>query len=158
MPKRFSSKEQMLSCTFLFLLTVQCSHSPTTSRVQPVAELSREEHAQCLAKRFEKLQLQMQRDSERADKLEAKVKLYNGGYLKRHAALESECEDMLRKIEAAKTEHACFEELAKMEERGAKERLEALRVEVKKQLEEEALLQKRYGALRRLAAERTEAQ
>ena len=99
---------------------------------------------------FQKLRTQLEKDSDKAAKLEAKINLYNGGYMKRHDALQQELEDLLRNIANTKTQLRCFQAVAVIEDRGARNRLEGLKLEVKKQSEEESLLQKRYGELQRL--------
>lgn len=85
----------------------------------------------------------------KADKLEARLTLRHGGYIKRYDALRSEALRSHAELRHAAIEEGVYATLLAAEGRGAQSRIEGLENEVKKLEEDEAASQRRYGELLR---------
>lgn len=85
--------------------------------------------------------------SKRAKKLGDRVLLVNGGLIRRAVQSQNLLQTTLVDVQNAEIEHACFENLAALEEVALKKRMAQLANEVNAQQYEETRLQKQYAAL-----------
>ena len=83
----------------------------------------------------------------RADKLESRLTLRHGGYIKRFEALRDSAAQSFSELKHAQIEEAVYATLMAQEERGASSRIEKLVTEIQKLQKDEAEGQKRYGDL-----------
>ncbi len=98
---------------------------------------------------FEGVRAEMEREAQRAAKLEKKVGLVCGGLSARDAKLREQLAELAESAGTAGVELACFRALAEAERRSAPERMEALMAAVDRQREREGELQQRYKLLSR---------
>jgi len=85
----------------------------------------------------------------KADKLEARLDLRHGGYVKRHGALREEALRSFAEMRHAAIEAEVYVSLLAQETGGATSRIEGLQAEVRRMEEDEAQAQRRYGELLR---------
>ena len=83
----------------------------------------------------------------RAEKIESKLSIQLGGYMKRSSTLQGSILENFAKLQNAKIEQEVFEKLFSHEEKGMKNRMEKMQVEVESLESAEAGLQKKYGDL-----------
>ncbi|KAG7023892.1 Cell division cycle 5-like protein [Cucurbita argyrosperma subsp. argyrosperma] len=97
---------------------------------------------------FEYVKMKMDDDTEKAVRLEKKVKVLTHGYETRSKqSLWPQIEATFKQIDTAATELECFEALQNQEMSAASHRISGLSEEVQKQKELERTLQLRYGNL-----------
>ncbi|KAL0561944.1 hypothetical protein IC582_002389 [Cucumis melo] len=97
---------------------------------------------------FEYVKKKMDEDTEKAVRLEKKVKVLTHGYETRaKQSLWPQIEATFKQIDTAATELECFEALQKQEMSAASHRISGIWEEVQKQKELERTLQLRYGKL-----------
>ena len=83
----------------------------------------------------------------KADKLESKIAIKNGGYIKRAAALQEAAAQTFAETQHAKIEESVYRLLMSHERRGIASRAEKLEKEIAVLEKNEAAAQKRYGDL-----------
>ena len=83
----------------------------------------------------------------KADKMESKLSIQLGGYMKRSSTLQMSVLDTFAQLQNSKIEQAVFERLQAHEEQGMKNRIEKTQCEVAALETAEAALQKKYGDL-----------
>ncbi len=83
----------------------------------------------------------------RANKLESKISVKNGGYIKRSTTMLDSIHKDFEDFQNSTIEERVFLSLRKHEERGITNRVEKLLEEIERLDEQEALLQKKYGDL-----------
>jgi len=110
-----------------------------------------EEKIRALKAEFDELKEMEQQLSKRAQKLSDRVRLVNGGLLRRADQARTLLRTQLADVENAEIEHACFENLASLEEVALQKRMAQLASEVNAQQYAEVQLQKTYAALKQSA-------
>lgn len=110
-----------------------------------------EEKVRALKAEFDELKEMEQQLSKRAQKLSDRVRLVNGGLLRRADQARALLRTQLADVENAAIEQACFENLASLEEVALKKRMAQLANEVNAQQYAEVQLQKTYAALKQSA-------
>ena len=83
----------------------------------------------------------------KADKLESKLAIRNGGYIKRAGALQEAASRAFAETQNARIEESVYTLLMRHERRGITSRVEKLQKEIEVLEEGEAAAQKRYGEL-----------
>jgi pre-mRNA-splicing factor CDC5/CEF1 len=81
------------------------------------------------------------------DKLESRLSVMNGGYIKRGEKLRSEILQSISDLEKANIEEAVYRQLLSQEVAGGTNRVNRLKKEILELKKQEAALQKRYGDL-----------
>lgn len=100
---------------------------------------------------------EMEKEAQRAAKLEEKVKIVLGGLITRHGKLAGQVDEAHDALGSALLERQCFLALQGAEALAAPARVEALTAAVAAQRAREKELQERYGALLRERADLTSA-
>jgi pre-mRNA-splicing factor CDC5/CEF1 len=83
----------------------------------------------------------------RAEKIESKLSIQLGGYMKRSITLQASVLESFAQLQNSKIEQEVFERLFSHEEKGMKNRMEKMQLEVELLEKAEAVLQKKYGDL-----------
>lgn len=100
-----------------------------------------------LQNEYEMIQEAIEAIRKKADKLESKVSIRNGGYIKRAASLQESIKNDFIDNQNSIIEEAVFTSLMQHEQKGMTSRIDKLQEETELLEQHEALLQKRYGDL-----------
>lgn len=136
----FQSDEEMKQA--LSIETVKCSLAS-----DPVQLDSSEQTMDSLEAEYNALVEGAKEIRKQADKLESKLSIKNGGYVKRCNTLNETAFQSFAEIQNSKIEESVYSNLMAHEERGITNRIEKLQEEIEELETSEAQLQKQYGDL-----------
>jgi len=108
---------------------------------------SKQDRVSAMKFQFENIKEQLEKDSRKLEKLDAKLKLKTGGYLKRAQTTLEGTEKIYSDLDTACIEVACFKMIHKMEEASLTPRLEELKNDLKEQEATQKVLQAEYKQL-----------
>jgi len=100
-----------------------------------------------LPNEFSAIQESIEAMRKRTDKLESKLAIKNGGYIKRSATMQESISNDFAALQNSGIEEFVFTSLMEHERRGMAERVEKLQQEIEYLEESESSLQKQYGDL-----------
>lgn len=100
-----------------------------------------------LSKEFSAIQESIEAMRRRTDKLESKLAIKNGGYIKRSAAMQESLSNDFSQLQSSGIEELVFSLLMEHERRGMAQRITKLEEETEYLEKTETSLQKQYGDL-----------
>jgi len=103
--------------------------------------------ASSLPKEFYAIQESIEAMRKRTDKLESKLAIKNGGYIKRSVAMQESLSNDFGDLQNSAIEEFVFSSLMEHERRGMAQRVEKLQEETEYLEQTETFLQKQYGNL-----------
>jgi len=110
-------------------------------------DATKEDRLASLKLEYEAIREAANATKKKADKLESKLAIKNGGYIKRAAALQEAALQTFAETQNARIEESVYSLLMSHERRGIGSRIEKLQKEIEVLEEGEAAAQKRYGEL-----------
>ncbi|XP_065218852.1 cell division cycle 5-like protein [Planococcus citri] len=126
----------------------QILYIPSQGRYTRANLVPKNERIKSLEKQLELNRNLMSKEAKRAAKLERKLKVLLGGYMSKVNASTKQFNEIQDQIEKAQIELSTFKHLQKQEEIAASRRLQAMDELVKKEMDRESELQRRYLELR----------
>ncbi|KAK7575556.1 hypothetical protein V9T40_011842 [Parthenolecanium corni] len=121
---------------------------PSQGRYTRASLASKKERLESLEKELEQNRNHMAREAKKAAKLEKRLKILLSGYQTKAHQLTKQYNELLNEIEKATIELSTFKHLQKQEELAIPRRIQALEDDVRRQMEREGQLQKRYAELK----------
>jgi pre-mRNA-splicing factor CDC5/CEF1 len=122
----------------------ELTYIPSQDKYVRTANLKSKEKVESMSKQFEAIKGIMSKEAAKAKKLETKLNVYYGGYSTRANQLIQQLKDLHVQYDQAVVEKNSFARLREHEIKGAAQRLEKLKEEVRVQEEREAENQKRF--------------
>ena len=120
---------------------------PSQNRYTQANLASRKDKIESYEKQLDQNRNHMNKEAQKASKLEKKLKILLGGYQSRATTLIKSIQDTYDQIEQTRIELETFKMLQSHEESAIEKRIASISEDVKRQNEREKVLQDRYGQL-----------
>jgi pre-mRNA-splicing factor CDC5/CEF1 len=120
---------------------------PTQRKYVRTTQASKKDKIESLSQSLDNVRKLMGKEAARAQKLEQKLNIYNGGYQNRAGTLFKQIYEAWNQYDQGYTELQCFTALKHLENEAIPNRIEQLKTMVKEQEEREGDLQKKYQNL-----------